>query len=1056
MARILGCDLGSSSFGWALVDTDRNRLVAQGVRVFPEGVARDQQEGEHSKSEQRRIARMQRRQAQRRARRKRLLREALVEAGLYPSDPNAQKPLDSINPYELRRRALTEPLSPHEIGRVLIHLNQRRGFLSNRKSDRARNEDSKTLASISALEQRIQSEGHTTLGAYLDARTPKPGEPARTPQDETQQVRGLHTRRSMLFDEFDAVWKAQQPHHPDLLTDLLRYGAKGKQQFPAEPDRRTKGKTRRSPLTRYGIEGLIFFQRPLYWLRSVIGKCELVPGKHRCPRADRVAQKARVLMEVNNLRLIDEGGTDRRLTTEERARLLAYLMPSPKRSFDDIRNHLGMIDGVRFNLETLAKGDKKSKGRSALKGIETDALLAKTNVFGKAWHRRSEPEKDAIVRDLLDQKRGDEWLFEKATTEWGLTAEKADNLLDAIGGLPPGYSQFSREALENLLPHLEEGMPLMAGEGRDEYGRPTDALHAAGYLRPDERPLELLAQLPEPPDLPNPLVRQALFEFRKVVNAIIREYGTPDEIHIELAREVKGSLEKRRQTRLDQIANERRRDRAAKEIRKHGAKVTGDSIRRYLLWEEQDKICIYSGEPISQAQLLGGEVDVDHILPYSRSLDDSMANKAVCFRRANARKGNRTPWEWLSRDRDAEFDYDHVLQRARKLGHFGKYRKFTAREITLNDFIARQLVDTAYISREVVKYAKQIGKPDATTGQLEQVDVLGTKGRLTADLRLCWGLNQVLRHDLLDLKNREDHRHHAVDAIAVALTDPKRLQQLARLRFTGEEVPQPWEGFVNDVRQAVNGIIVSHRADRSVHGPLHEDTFYGPTRDPGVFVSRQPVASLTPAMVPKIRDKRIRKLITSFLQERGVDIGRGKAKIPPKVWSEPIWFNKDKGIQVKKVRVRKDDKSIVPVRGGKDNPVSGAYIKPGSTHHMCIFEFEEKGKKKREAVFVSMLEAARRKQTRQEIIQRQHPDRPEARFVMSLSTGEAVMGLPHDNEIAVFDTVSSTSSQMWFVHHADARVSKEKKKFSKKPNSMSRTVRKVLIDPLGRIRWAND
>jgi CRISPR-associated endonuclease Csn1 len=313
----LGLDLGPNSIGWALIDEDTSRLVAAGVRVFPEGVDRDKQGGERSKNEDRRTARGMRRQIARRARRKKQLRAALVQIGLLPADEKEQKALDLLEPYALRRRALEERLEPYEIGRMLIHLNQRRGFLSNRKTDRKqKTENSKMLAEISTLAKEIHDADDRTLGEHL----------ARLQEtDSLARVRGRHTRRDMCEAEFEAVWAAQQKHHPELLTDQLKYGTEGKQVYPCKP--KAIGKSDR--LTKYGLHGLMFFQRPMYWPASVVGRCELEPKRKRCPRGDRQAQRFRLLQEVNNLRLLDPStAQERPLSVEQRTELLDYLAAS--------------------------------------------------------------------------------------------------------------------------------------------------------------------------------------------------------------------------------------------------------------------------------------------------------------------------------------------------------------------------------------------------------------------------------------------------------------------------------------------------------------------------------------------------------------------------------------------------------------------------------------------------------------------------------------------------------------------------------------------------------
>jgi CRISPR-associated endonuclease Csn1 len=1008
MAKKLGLDLGPNSLGWALIDTDAGELVAAGVRVFPEGVARDTQGHELSKNEVRRLARGARRVTRRRAGRRRRLRQLLVESRLLPA-PASRPPgnpqrvawegdaFRAADPYELRRRALDERLEPYEIGRVLTHLAQRRGFLSNRKADRARKkETSEMLAEISGLESDIATSGARTLGEYLS--TLNPGDP-RT------RVRGRHTRRDMYQREFEAIWEAQKPHHPAVLTEELRQH----------------------------VRHLLFYQRPIRVPRRLIGTCELERNRRRCPRADRGAQRFRILQEVNNLLLIDEHGEERPLTGQERTELIAYLASSTKRTFDQIRKKLGLSPNVRFNLE---RGDRKY-----LYGMPTDRALAHKDRFGKAWDKLDDEKKNRVVRSLLDD--DEPTVLEKATTLWGLSRQQAEAVLDA--DLPPGYMRFSREAIYKLLPHLERGLPLMTGQDR------PCAITEAGYLRPDQRDVQRRSRLPRPLDVPNPVVRQGLFEVRRVVNAILREYGPVDQIHVELAREVKGSFRDRWEYIKTIRRRERQRDEARQAVAAQGVRPTRDAIQRYLLWREQETVCVYTGRPISLTQLLGGEVQVDHVLPNARSLDDSMMNKVVCFRDSNVEKGDRTPYEWL-----AEADtqrYDEVCLRARKLP-YGKYRKFLLKNVELDKFVSRQLNDTAYISRLVRQYLECLVAD-------RHRDILCTKGQLTGELRHSWGLDTILR-DLPDSpawredpslanagkKDRSDHRHHAIDAIVVALTDRSRLQRLAR----EESAHAPWGGFRDDVVAAVRGMHVSHRVTRSLHGPLHEDTFYGKTDRSDWFVRRKPVKDLTLAEVERIRDKVVRAKVIERLQESGLEPGRkkrgteGGGKILAEVWTETLWMNEEKGIAIRRVRVEMTDKSILPIRGGS------VFVKPGNTHHLCIFEMPDG---KRKPVFVTMLEAARRARDGQPIIQREHPDAPEARFLMSLSPGELVLADCNGEErILRYRTAASTQHQIYFVDARDARPRKEQKDYVFRPNTLN--ARKITVDPLGRIRWAND
>lgn len=1010
----LGLDLGPSSIGWALLDEENTRIVAAGVRVFPEGVDRDQTGGELSKSAARRVARGMRRQAARRSRRKKLLREALVACGLLPSGAEEQRQLDGLNPYELRAKGLDEPLSRYEFGRVLLHLNQRRGFLSNRKADKGKQkENSETLASIGQLAESISAGGFRTLGEYLHDLYQK---------SPLERLRKKHTRRSMFQDEFEQLWLKQKTFHSSLLTDELKYGTGGRREFPCKPGSAADGA--KGVLKQFGLHGIIFFQRPMYWPMSVVGKCELNPKERRCQRAHRLAQRFRILVEVNNLKIISEGEI-LDLTAEQRSKVISLLERKKDVTFDDLRRHLKLLESAGFNLEA---GDRRK-----LKGMETDVLLSHKSLFGKSWFDRGEDEKTQIVEQLLDvnDPEKEQAVALRAVQEWGMTKEQAEDLLSL--NFPDGYASYSRSTLRKLLPHIEKGMPLMRAPGE------TCAIRAAGFLPPYERTRAARTELPQPPELTNPLVRQSLHEVRKVVNAIIREYGVPKSIHVELAREVKGNGVARARLTAEMRSRERERERVAGIIAEDfGVKPTRKAIERYLLWIEQDQRCIYSGKPISQNALYGGEVDVDHILPYSRSLDDSRMNKVLCFQSENHAKSNQTPYEWLAGTNPEK--YERVLQRAAKLPIDIRNRKlprFSQKSCELLDFINRHLTDTSYITAAVLDYLRWLG-----------CDLLAGKGAITAELRHRWGLNSILNQEGLELKNREDHRHHAVDAIVIALTNHSRLQLLARERGKLETTP-PWKGFRENAAELINTLRVSHRARRKIAGALHEDTIYGPTQRAGEFVFRKGIADLKGPMIEQIRDQTIRSLVLDRLLAFDIDPTQ-VSSIPKEVWKEPLRM--PSGVTVNKVRLLKRDETIRQLREDDE----GRFVKPGSNHHVCIFEVtDSNGKTRREPIWVSMLEATKRLKEKQSIINRNHPTNPRARFVMSLSRGEMVLAeLKGVERLVVYRTGASTQGQLYFVEHTDARQDKTIKKFAATANSLKG--RKVTVNSLGQLRWAND
>jgi CRISPR-associated endonuclease Csn1 len=1073
--KVLGLDLGPNSIGWAIVEENAadSRLIDIGVRVFPEGVDAFDTAKETSRNEDRRVTRGMRRQVRRRAVRRRRLMAALVGAGLLPGDAGERAKLQAADPYALRAKAVAERLSLHEFGRVLMHLNQRRGFLSNRKKDRSDKEVEGMLAEINANEARRKAGGFATIGAMLadiHAKTDhKLG---------TERVRHRHLARQQFVDEFHLLWDKQSEFYGDVLTDELKFGRIGgadrvseKLGHGVEPRRPMRkddaAREGANDLAAFGIFGLMFFQRRMYWPKSVVGLCELEAKEKRCARGDRAAERFRLYQELNNLRNVDpnDGQEEQPLSEGHRVILLKFLTTHEKMTFDQMRKKLGLLDSIQFNLE-------RGK-RSAIKGMVVDCMMAKA--VGD-WHERAEDEKDAIVRMLLDNEREDVAIAGRLTRDHGFTDEEADAALGV--DFPPGYGSLSLKAINKLLPHLERGLVYQSVSDPEQ-----SALHAAGYLRRDELQRRLFDELPDLArlrpgecrlgDIPNPVVKRALVELRKLVNAIIRQYGRPDAIHVEMARSVQMGAEKRKEYNSRIRAREAEREKAAEAVRKMGVAVRRDSITRYLLWQEQSHECLYCGKPISLKQLFSGEGDVDHILPYSRCLDDSHMNKVTCHRECNHKKGQRTAYEWLAAsDPDA---YARVCQQAASLLHRGlmpypKYRRFLQKDLELDKFIARQLTDTGYITRATVEYMRLLFDKDH--------DVLGLKGQLTAELRWQWGLDTILSElsdspawtESGDLrpgeKNRADHRHHAIDALVVALTNRRRLHRLSELmqkggaRKHGEILDEPWPDFRESVVERLRTVKVSHRVERKVRGALHEETLYEPTEKPGEWVVRKPVEALSPAEVERIRDPAIQKIVLDRLREHGIEFGRGKQpdanKMKEALTRVPLrMLSKDAdkpGVPIKKVRIIKPELTIRPLRMGDADQ---AYVKPGATHHLAIFEFKEKGKTKREAVFVTMLEAMQRLKEGKAVIDRRHPERDDATFVMSLSSREMVLAKwKGDEKLLTFKTAASTQGQIYFAEHTDARRSSEHKKFVATANSLD--ARKVTVDPLGRIRWAND
>jgi len=1078
---ILGLDLGPNSIGWAMLeaevrdedgtasivekgflDTSNAGHPPMGARVFEAGLDNLNTSKEKSLSQKRRTSRsMRRNHARRNARRKTLLRH-LIHADLFPGNPDERELLFKQNPYKLRTLALDERLDPHQLGRALYHLSQRRGFKSNRKSGKAK-EDKGILKEIGQLAKDIESHGSRTLGEYFyHLSQDEPGS-FRPLELGWLRIREQHTRRDMYEDEFQKIIESQQRFHPIALTDEL-IKKLHRAIFFQHPFELTDERRKRAPA------GANLHRAPS------VRPCPLEPDEKCCPKAEWIAQRFRILKEINNLKIAENFGLERALSEEERKTVIERLSLSENVTFDQIRSTLakhGCDPEALFNLE---RGDRKK-----LNGNIIDSKLSAA-LGKKKWKELEVTTKQNLRNTLLHSE--DPESLETTLIDAGFDKEKAEKL---AGWNPPeGYIGFSEKALLLLVPHLESGL--------DEY----EAIQKEYPDRPEGHEVDQLPALTSKDlpydlrDITNPIVRRALVEVRKVMNALIREHGKPRRIVVELARDMKAGPEERKRYSRQRYERESLRDRARKEVEDLGGNPNSrNDINRWLYWTEQDHSCPYTNRRIPQDELFrGGEWEVDHILPHWQSLDDSMNNKALVLRVANEEKGDKTPAQWLGVESE---EFRKLIQRVegmvRKNGlPYPKLLRMKQEEVDTGDFALRQLNDTRYISKAVVKYLNLLFPPELRKGELA---VQSCRGGLTWELRRRWGLNNVL-DDMLDKegnpvlspefdedgepkKSRKDHRHHAVDAVVVALSSRrnlKRYQDYWKKHSRSAQRPffeDPWEGLRDDVSHHAKAINVSHRAVRKVDGPLHEETYFGRAFDKDekpisdTYVTRKPIESLTGKMVKHIRDHYVRTLIETRLAEKGWG---GKANALPKDW----WIEginieskaSEEGIPVRKVRIEEVHSNVVDL--------GHRFAKSGSNHHIVFFEVPNQDSDKQptlDARIVSRMEVAKKvRQDKLPPISRNHG--AGGHFIMSLCRKDSVLLSDHTGSakrLCIVQSISTGTEEMpFYLVFRDARDSRPASEGNKTP--FQRLVseaawhrlklEKVKVDPLGRISIAND
>jgi CRISPR-associated endonuclease Csn1 len=825
----LALDLGSTSLGWAMVRLDADSapcaVVKAGVRIFSDG--RNPKDGS-SLAVTRREARAMRRRRDRLLKRKSRMMKLLIEHGFFPADEAQRKALELMDPYALRAAGLDRSLLPGEFARALFHINQRRGFKSNRRTDKKDNDSGALKSAIAKVRETLVTQGMRSVGEWLHKRQAE-GQTlrARFRQDRVtvdsktkiDKRYDLYIDRQMIEQEFDHLWAKQRELNPAQYSDAARAD----------------------------LKDALLHQRKLRPVKP--GRCTLLPDQERAPLALPSTQRFRIYQEVNNLRILRAGLKEEPLSVEQRDCLVDALEHNSKRSFIQIKKLLGLGGGVDFNFE-----DPK---RQELKGNVTSAILGKSTLLGTAWFKLDEATQDEIVERLV----GDEnesalvaWLVHKT----GIDEARAESL--ATVALPEGYGSLGREALGMILPELRRSVVPY-----------SDAVRAAGFDHHSNISAaatgEILAELPyygQPLQrhvgfgtgvvtdsdekrygrIANPTVHIGLNQTRAVVNALIKRYGHPSEVIVELARDLKQSKEQRDEDTKRQADNQRRNAKhktsiaAILQISEERVRVA--DIQKMVLWEElsfdpADRRCPYSGVQISAHMLFSDEVEVEHILPFSDTLDDSLNNKTVAMRAANRAKGNRTPWQAFGMQPVAGFEFADILVRAERMPKGKRYRfgEDGYKQWLRDDagFLARALNDTRHLSRVAREYLSLICPQNTRV----------IPGRMTAMLRAKFGLNDVL--GLNGQKNRNDHRHHAIDACVIAVTDQGLLQRFARASASAkerqlnrlvEDMPLPWSSYREHVRRAVQSIWVSHKPDHGYEGSMFKETAFGIRRDGSV------------------------------------------------------------------------------------------------------------------------------------------------------------------------------------------------------------------------------
>lgn len=991
--RVFGLDLGLNNVGWAVVDKREEScdIVAWGVWIFESQLADENKPTSGLKARDRGEQRRHRRTIDRRKRRKHRLYNYLADLGMLPSEPSERtqwlcahkqngKPCD---PYVLREEGIRERLELYELGKVLSHINQRRGFLSPRdlmllnvaaleRLDESGEKDDKgqILSEIKKTKEAVEKGGFDSVGEYFAARVSihqpvrkkilkqkvvekgkvkfVPVKPAL--QKIEDQRRFARVDRHMLESEFLAIMEVQAVHH-SLLT----------------------------PAVINAIRQIIFFQRPMGADESTRGNCTFYKNELRIPRASLTAQKFSIVQTIANLSVkptLAEGY--RPLTEAERKQLVSKLMEVEELTWKQAKAAIKLSDIAHFSDEPVGK---RSTGKKSLRGSQTVKKMRQA--IGEKWDMLGFDAQYDLVGEIISirdwagkqqtkpaAQRRYELFQSKSYGPNKVTFSKEEAAQLATVELPSGYLNLCRQVIKRIMPHMLRDCTYNV------------ACEKVGLVHSVPKPIEHnLEVLPYPTaeDIRHPLALGSVRNAVRVLNTLRKQFGQPDAIHLELPRDLARSMEQREEAEKEQRENESYRLAITKRLLEEQLPVNEVNIKKVRLFDETGGLLPYEpDEPkiASLKDLINGPYEIDHIIPRSLTFDNSLGNLTLCTRDFNTQvKSNKILFEAIGHD-DSVWTSVQSHVRSIKGLSIHKQRRILAKTKPELDFVGRHLSAIGYISKEILKLAQQM----VAAPHFAQV----TQGRATGDLRRLWGLNGIIPEhpvqvaerlewerfkELADQgkakdadipkrsasKNRADYRHHMIDALVVALSDRPSLLKVTNYYKLKDSMT--WYSLSKEEKEAF----------RQANAP-----------DPHLRSKAE--AKLIEAAIVH---RPYRKVSGQLHDEMAKKEKLNGLKIDPSVGEWTVDY--DQG-----VLVRRDEAGV---------PIQAFPLK--NNHHVVIWESLEPNKKgefERKAEVVPMMEAVRRRNTWKkskkpvtpESVIRRHLLEPGWRFVMSLCKGDMV------------------------------------------------------------------
>ena len=891
---VFGIDVGIASCGWAVVDEKNHAILAMGSRCFepPE----DPQTKALTNAD-RRVKRGARRVIARRAGRTNSVRRVIGDAGLVPdASPEYFQSLgnDAPDPWEVRARAVDESVTPEEAAVALLHIAKHRGFKSNSKRDAGDTEGRKLLGALAETEKRLDGRtfGKAIYEDYPDGR-----------RRNRESDYSFTAKRDNTETEARAIIATQRRNGAEWATEAF--------------------------------ENLFidkaFHQRPLQSSEHLVGECPFEPGEKRAARFSYSFEQFRLLQTlINRCRIVTVDG-EVRLTPGQLDKAMTDFGSSSSISFTKLKSRIQMDEGNRF---TALPNDDPKEWKKDVTGNSRGAAPGSNTLYkvlGKEeWKRLTKTPAvlDDIARIITFNESPDIIRRQLASESLGLPEETLEALMDGVAegkfAAFKGSGNISAKAARKLIPGL------LCGKTYDI------ACGEVGYEHSKSQETNIK-------NINNPVVQRALVETLKQIALLVRIYGRPGEIRLELMREVGKTVEVRNE--IERALRRRTGERAKNreeflELVKRDD-CSGTELQMFELLKEQQHHCIYCDEYVKPTDIITANVQIDHIYPRSRSHEDGYVNKVLCCISCNQDKRHRTPWEWFGegepeRWRTFEARVNGLnVKREKKRRLLNK--SFADRS---GDFIERNKVDNSYISRVLHEVLTKLYPENYSGGTIlpgGRRRVYPRPGHGTAMLRTAWLSSRYK-------KDRDDDRHHAMDALIVAMMSEglyqqlvdayRELEVLGRQHKTVPDIAPPWESFADDAMAAYDaGWLVSRSENRRARGAIHEETIRRSKVDEDgnrVFFERKSIDNITKSDLQRIPDPVIRDSV-----QRWVDAGKPEDERPLSANGDPI----------RKLRLPTNIKTAVQVNrqdmGGNDSRRQGGYAENSSMVRTDVFHVTE-------------------------------------------------------------------------------------------------------------------